>query len=128
MEHQEQRREETLIEPRHTVKYKNLLILKSTPPSANLSVCGNHRHVERSPFPPQFGTDLSTAFMEAVKYALGAGDLPVSIRTQGGPRHQRDLWEVDSGGRKGEHPVSEEAPQHHSRISRHLLLCILSTR
>lgn len=71
MKHQEQRGEETLIKPKHTVKYKILLIFKSTPPSVGLSARGNHRHVESSPFSLQLAADSSAAFMEAVTDALG---------------------------------------------------------
>lgn len=70
MKHQEHRGEETLIKPKYIVKYKNLLIFKSAPPSVSLSACGNHRHVEGSPFFWQFRADSSTAFLEAVKNAL----------------------------------------------------------
>ena len=97
MEHQEQRGEETLIEPKHITNYPECQLISLWKPLGML----------RSPFFPHFGADSSTGFMETENNALG------------------NL--IDSEGRNDKHLVSDGITQHHSRISGLLLLWILST-
>lgn len=98
MKHQEQRGEETVIKPKHIVKYKNVLIFKSTPLSVSSSACRNHGHAERSPFFLQFVAESSTDFTEAVKNVLGGCICQHQDKRRA--TALRDLWEIDSDGEK----------------------------
>ena len=53
-------------------------------------------------------------------------DWSFSLRMTGGPRHPRDLWEIDGDGKKGKSSVRGGITQHHSGRSRRHLLWILS--
>lgn len=82
-----------MIKPKHVVKYKNLLIFKSTPPeNVSLSARGNHRPVESGPSFLPFWAGAPAALTEAVSDAVGG--LSVSIGAKGGPLHPRGLWEM----------------------------------
>lgn len=100
MKHQEQRTEETLMKPKHILKYKNVLSFKTTPQSSVSSSAGrNHWHPWMSFFSLVFGAASSTGCIEVCKKCSWGTYLSATgLRESHNPREISERWMAMKAG------------------------------